>query len=281
MQKQIEMSTQQPEALEIASIFESWVKAAGEHRSGARSRGAKELHRLHARVQELEVINQQLSEQYDTVADCVTQLKAELVKEASQRRTDMTKEDQITEAQKEFENAWNESDEIKEFLYQNDIEGEDESMYFCAAWLMWKKSKGDRMNTKEDQIKEVMGMVKSLAVASTCYGVFRAMSNPEQTGAIQEAKELERAIESKLRELLPGWIDATKQKPEDGEQVWAIMVDSNGKSTFQAYAIWEDGDWFLDVMDSGDLYSRQKAIKDGLDACTVKCWMPLPKAPSE
>lgn len=83
MQKQIEMSTQQPEALEIASIFESWVKAAGEHRSGARSRGAKELRRLHARVQELEVINQQLSEQYDTAADCVTQLKAELVKEAA------------------------------------------------------------------------------------------------------------------------------------------------------------------------------------------------------
>lgn len=70
------MSTQQPEALEIASIFESWVKAAGEHRSGARSRGAKELRRLHARVQELEVINQQLSGQYDTAADCVTQLKA-------------------------------------------------------------------------------------------------------------------------------------------------------------------------------------------------------------
>lgn len=87
------------------------------------------------------------------------------------------------------------------------------------------------------------------------------------------------AIESKLRELLPVWVEVGKQKPEEDQQVWVRCVDANGKSTFQAYAIWADGDWFMDVMDSGDLYSRQRAINDGLDACTVTHWMQLPPEP--
>lgn len=125
------------------------------------------------------------------------------------------------------------------------------------------------------QIDEVMGLVNEVQKNRVCAEM--SPSNKEHFNYLADKAFV--AISDKLRELLPVWIDATKQKPEDGEQVWASMVDSNGKSTFQAYAIWEDGDWFLDVMDSGDLYSRQKAIKDGLDACTVKCWMPLPKAP--
>lgn len=47
---------------------------------------------------------------------------------------------EITEAQKEFEREWNQNPDVQEFLYQNDIE--DESMYFAAAWFMWKQAKG-------------------------------------------------------------------------------------------------------------------------------------------
>lgn len=105
--------------------------------------------------------------------------------------------------------------------------------------------------TKEDQIKEVMGMVKSLAVASTCYGVFRAMSNPEQTGAIQEAKELECAIESKLRELLPVW------QPIESAPVGKTVLACNALG-YVGKAVLRNGKWENIGRPTG--------------------WMPLPKA---
>ncbi len=46
----------QPEALELASHFENWVIAFAENQRGSRARAAKELRRLHARVQKLEAV---------------------------------------------------------------------------------------------------------------------------------------------------------------------------------------------------------------------------------
>lgn len=50
--------------------------------------------------------------------------------------------DKITNDQKEFDRAWSENEDIQTFLEQNDIDAESESMYFCAAWFMWKMAKG-------------------------------------------------------------------------------------------------------------------------------------------
>jgi len=47
-------STEQPEALKVADLFESWAKLRGENELGSHTRGYLELRRLHARVQELE-----------------------------------------------------------------------------------------------------------------------------------------------------------------------------------------------------------------------------------
>ena len=48
------MSNEKPEALELADLFDNWATTFGEHPSGSRSRGAVELRRQHARIQELE-----------------------------------------------------------------------------------------------------------------------------------------------------------------------------------------------------------------------------------
>lgn len=48
------MSSEKPEALELADLFDNWAATFGEHPSGSRSRGATELRRLHGKVQELE-----------------------------------------------------------------------------------------------------------------------------------------------------------------------------------------------------------------------------------
>lgn len=68
--------------------------------------------------------------------------------------------------------------------------------------------------------------------------------------------------------------------PQDGEQCWVHIRHQGGQST-QAYAIWADGDWFMDVLESGDLYSRSRAIKDGMQVATVTHWMPLPPPPED
>lgn len=72
------MTDKQPEALELAELFEGWAKLRGESESGSRARAARELRRLHARVVELEEINRQLSEQYDTAANCAKELQSQL-----------------------------------------------------------------------------------------------------------------------------------------------------------------------------------------------------------
>jgi len=48
------MSNEKPEAIELADHFDNWATTFGEHPSGSRSRGATELRRQHARIQELE-----------------------------------------------------------------------------------------------------------------------------------------------------------------------------------------------------------------------------------
>ena len=48
------MSNEKPEAIELADHFDNWVTTFGGHPSGSRSRGAAELRRQHARIQELE-----------------------------------------------------------------------------------------------------------------------------------------------------------------------------------------------------------------------------------
>lgn len=50
------MENQQPEALVLARLFERCVIAFGETETSSRARAAKELRRLHARVQELEAM---------------------------------------------------------------------------------------------------------------------------------------------------------------------------------------------------------------------------------
>ena len=50
------MSNEKPEALELADLFDNWATTFGEHPSGSRSRGATELRRQHARIQELEAM---------------------------------------------------------------------------------------------------------------------------------------------------------------------------------------------------------------------------------
>ena len=57
------MENKQPEALALASLFEKWVIAFGETEIGSRARAAKELRRLHARVEQLEAFAKEI-EQY-------------------------------------------------------------------------------------------------------------------------------------------------------------------------------------------------------------------------
>ena len=57
------MENQKPVAIELADFFDNWATTFGEHPSGSRSRGATELRRLHARVQELEAFAKEI-EQY-------------------------------------------------------------------------------------------------------------------------------------------------------------------------------------------------------------------------
>lgn len=56
--------------------------------------------------------------------------------------------------------------------------------------------------TAEDKIEEVMGVIDSLAVAATCFGVYRSMGNEEQLSARQETSRMRAEIESKLHELI-------------------------------------------------------------------------------
>lgn len=70
-------------------------------------------------------------------------------------------------------------------------------------------------------IKEVMGLVDSLGVAATCFGVYRTMNNPEQSSAMQEAKEFHRKIETKLRALL-----ATSGRAQAGQHPDDVAVDA-------------------------------------------------------
>lgn len=50
------MSNEKPVAIELADLFDNWATTFGEHPSGSRSRGATELRRQHARIQELEAM---------------------------------------------------------------------------------------------------------------------------------------------------------------------------------------------------------------------------------
>lgn len=50
------MENQEPEALALASLFDKLVIAFGETEIGSCARVAKELRRLHARVEELEAM---------------------------------------------------------------------------------------------------------------------------------------------------------------------------------------------------------------------------------
>ena len=50
------MENQQPEALVLASLFERCVIAFGETETSSRAIAAKELRRLHTRVEELEAM---------------------------------------------------------------------------------------------------------------------------------------------------------------------------------------------------------------------------------
>jgi len=75
------------------------------------------------------------------------------------------------------------------------------------------------------------------------------------------------------------WHSASEE-PEHGQQCWVTLHwKESDESCAQAYAIWQDGDWYFDLQESGDLYSRQKAIKDGFTVAEVTAWMPLPQPP--
>lgn len=80
------------------------------------------------------------------------------------------------------------------------------------------------------------------------------------------------------------WNQASKIKPEQGQQVWVSYVfdvpgDEGGETLHQGYAIWSDNDWFFDVDWDGTLLSRIEASKRGMISCTITHWMPLPEAP--
>lgn len=77
------------------------------------------------------------------------------------------------------------------------------------------------------------------------------------------------------------WMPIESAKLVDGEQYWLSLDYGAGDfRSAQAYGIWSDGDWFLDVTESGDLYSRQAAIKDGLIPAIVTHVRRLPKTPA-
>jgi len=74
---------------------------------------------------------------------------------------------------------------------------------------------------------------------------------------------------------LPRWISVQERMPLDGQQVWVQLV-KDGRDIGQGYAVWQGDDWYLDLTESGDLYARQRAIADGLDAAEVSHWMEMP-----
>lgn len=75
-----------------------------------------------------------------------------------------------------------------------------------------------------------------------------------------------------------GWIKVTKRMPKDGQQVWVHY-----KGGEQGFAIWteSDQDWFIDVLETGDMITRQKAIREGARVAEITHWHPLPESPFE
>lgn len=73
---------------------------------------------------------------------------------------------------------------------------------------------------------------------------------------------------------LGSWVSIDDHMPEHNEQVWVAFEDHG-----QGYAIWTGKDWFLDLKESGDLYLRQQAIRDGFEALPITHWHKIPKRP--
>lgn len=87
------MTDKQAEALNLAKTL---YEESQENPDDYRWQAAHELESLHARVVELEEINHQLSEQYDTAANCVAKLQAELVAEAARTAEQKLRADQMS-----------------------------------------------------------------------------------------------------------------------------------------------------------------------------------------
>lgn len=146
----------------------------------------------------------------------------------------------------------------------------------------------------DDKIKEVMGLVEALANSSVRWGHASAFVDVDECEKHRNASlEIHKAIESKLRELMPVWLPI-KTVPRDGTwiQVWRepegqySCVDSDPL----IFARWSEDDeafaWPDEVYDPFTEWGRRRAdalIEDGRSYFTNEFthWMPLPKEPTK
>ena len=128
----------------------------------------------------------------------------------------------------------------------------------------------------DDKIKEVMGLVKILGGKHYAVGVAEMQNRDKAADKLEaEISQMERAIESKLRELVPVWLPIeSAEKPAIGSNGFGervlLLVDC-GDGTLKSTKI----GWWCDkwMMDTGGSVKENGYRAIG--------WMPQPKEPTK
>lgn len=117
----------------------------------------------------------------------------------------------------------------------------------------------------QKQIDEVMGLVNQL---KEDWSEWLSVEDEQLCSAERKVEESTKAIETKLRELLPVWKPIESARMEEGSEIWAYV---DGEQAAMRYTETPDGDlwcWCDEALSDIDPEPNQPHY-----------WMPLPKAP--